>query len=204
MIPVIGYAANQAKSPLTPFAFQRREPRDCDVVIDIQYCGICHTDIHQVNDEWGGSVFPMVPGHEIVGTVSQVGKKVSQYKIGDRVGVGCFVDSCRKCIPCSKGLQQYCTEGMTTTYNGVERDGKTPTHGGYASKIVVDENYVLKIPDNLPLDKTAPLLCAGITLYSPLKHWQAGPGKKVAIIGLGGLGHIGVKIAHALGAEVTI
>jgi uncharacterized zinc-type alcohol dehydrogenase-like protein len=204
MIQVIGYAANQAKASLTPHAFQRREPRDCDVVIDIQYCGICHTDIHQVNDEWGGSVFPMVPGHEIVGVVSQVGKQVTHYKIGDRVGVGCFVDSCRKCTPCSKGLEQYCLEGMTTTYNGVERDGKTPTQGGYSNKIVVDENYVLKIPDNLPLDKTAPLLCAGITLYSPLKHWQAGPGKKVAIIGLGGLGHMGVKIAHALGAEVTV
>ncbi len=204
MIQVIGYAANQAKAPLTPHVFQRREPRDCDVVIDIQYCGICHTDIHQVNDEWGGSVFPMVPGHEIVGVISQVGKQVTRYKIGDRVGVGCFVDSCRKCVPCSKGLEQYCLEGMTITYNGVERDGKTPTQGGYSNIIVVDENYVLKIPDNLPLDKTAPLLCAGITLYSPLKHWQVGPGKKVAIIGLGGLGHMGVKIAHALGAEVTV
>lgn len=204
MIQVTGYAANQAKAPLTPYSFQRREPRDYDIVVDIQYCGICHTDIHQVNDEWGGFVFPMVPGHEIVGLVSQVGKQVTRYKIGDRVGVGCFVDSCRKCASCRKGLEQYCVEGMTTTYNGVEKDGKTPTQGGYSNKIVVDENYVLKIPDNLPLDKTAPLLCAGITLYSPLKHWQAGPGKKVAIIGLGGLGHMGVKIAHALGAEVTV
>ena len=204
MIQVKGYAVNQAKAPLLPYSFERREPLDFDVVVDIQYCGICHTDIHQVNDEWGGSVFPMVPGHEIVGIVSQVGKQVTRYKIGDRVGVGCFVDSCRNCEPCHKGLQQYCVEGMVTTYNGVERDGKTPTYGGYSNKIVVDENYVLKIPDNLPLDKTAPLLCAGITLYSPLKHWNAGPGKKVGIIGLGGLGHMGVKIAHALGAEVTV
>lgn len=204
MIQVKGYAVNQAKAPLIPYSFERREPRDCDIVVDIQYCGICHTDIHQVNDEWGGSVFPMVPGHEIVGIVSQVGKQVTRYKIGDKVGVGCFVDSCRNCEPCHKGLQQYCVEGMVTTYNGVERDGKTPTYGGYSDKIVVDENYVLKIPDNLPLDKTAPLLCAGITLYSPLKHWNAGPGKKVGIIGLGGLGHMGVKIAHALGAEVTV
>jgi len=204
MIQVIGYAATNAKAVLGPYIFDRREPHDYDVVVDIKYCGICHTDIHQVNDEWGGSIFPMVPGHEIVGIVSQVGTKVTRYKIGDRVGVGCFVDSCRICDPCRKGFQQYCVNGMITTYNGVERDGKTPTQGGYSNKIVVDENYVLKIPDNLPLDRAAPLLCAGITLYSPLKHWQASPGKKVGIVGLGGLGHMGVKIAHALGAEVTI
>jgi len=204
MIQVNGYAAQKAKAPLAPYSFQRREPSDHDVVIDIKYCGICHTDIHQVGDEWGGSQFPMVPGHEITGIVSQVGPKVTKYKAGDKVGVGCFVDSCRKCEPCRKNLEQYCTGGMSTTYNGFERDGKTPTQGGYSSKIVVDENYVLKIPDNLPLDKTAPLLCAGVTLYSPLVHWKAGPGKKVAIIGLGGIGHMGVKIAHALGAEVTV
>ncbi len=201
---VSGYAVKQAKGTLAPYSFERREPRDHDIVIDIQYCGICHTDIHQVNDEWGGSIFPMVPGHEITGIVSKIGTKVTRYKIGDKVGVGCFVDSCRKCNSCSKGLEQYCTEGMVTTYNGTEKDGKTPTQGGYSEKIVVDENYVLKIPNNLPLDKTAPLLCAGITLYSPLIHWKAGPGKKVAIIGLGGIGHMGVKIAHALGAEVTV
>ena len=204
MINAIGYAAKQAKATLTPYSFERRDPRDYDVVVDIQYCGICHTDIHQVNDEWGGSAFPMVPGHEIVGIVSKIGPKVSRYKVGDKVGVGCFVDSCRECNPCKKGLEQYCTGGMTTTYNGVERDGKTPTQGGYSDKIVVDENYVLKIPDNLALDRAAPLLCAGITLYSPLRHWQAGPGKKVGIIGLGGLGHMGVKLAHAMGAEVTV
>lgn len=204
MIPVLGYAAQQAKGPLTRYSFERREPRDYDVVIDIQYCGICHSDIHQVRNEWGGSSFPMVPGHEITGIVSGIGSKVTRHKIGDRVGIGCFVDSCRKCGPCRKGLEQYCVEGATWTYNALEKDGKTPTQGGYSEKIVVDENYVLSIPDNLPLDRAAPLLCSGITLYSPLMDWKAGPGKKVAIIGLGGLGHIGVKIAHALGAEVTV
>ena len=203
MIPVIGYAANQAKAQLTPYSFERREPKEHDILIDVKYCGICHTDIHQVNNEWGGSTYPMVPGHEIVGVISQLGSKVTKYKIGDRVGVGCFVDSCRTCSPCKNGLEQYCANGMVTTYNGVDKDGTT-TQGGYSSKITVDENYVLKIPDNIPLDKAAPLLCAGITLYSPLKHWQVGPGKKIAIIGLGGLGHMGVKIAHALGAEVTV
>ena len=201
---VQGYAAHQAKAPLNPYSFERREPHNHDVVIDIQYCGICHTDIHQVRDEWGASTFPMVPGHEITGIVLQVGPKVTRYKAGDRVGVGCFVDSCRKCGPCSKNLEQYCVEGMTTTYNGIERDGNTRTQGGYSNKIVVDENYVLRVPGNLPLDKAAPLLCAGVTLYSPLMHWKAGPGKKVAIIGLGGIGHMGVKLAHALGAEVTV
>src|ERR671918_602906 len=204
MIPVYGYACNQAKGPLTSYTFERREPRDHDVVIDIQYCGICHSDIHQVSDEWGGSTFPMVPGHEIAGIVSQVGTNVSNYKVGERVGVGCFVDACRKCSPCHDGLEQYCIEGCTLTYNGVERDGKTSTQGGYSNKIVVNENYVLRIPNDFPLPRAAPLMCAGITLYSPLMHWNAGPGKRVAIIGLGGLGHMGVKIAHALGAEVTV
>jgi uncharacterized zinc-type alcohol dehydrogenase-like protein len=204
MIQVSGYAAQHAKAPLTQYSFEIREPRDHDILIDIQYCGIFHTDIHQVNNDWGASTYPMVPGHEIVGTVSQVGTKASRYKVGDRVGVGCFVDSCCKCDPCREGLEQYCVERPTMTYNAVERDGKTPTQGGYSNKIVVDENYVLRIPDNLPLDRTAQLLCAGITLYSPLMHWKAGPGKKVAIIGLGGIGHMGVKIAHVLGAEVTV
>jgi alcohol dehydrogenase (NADP+) len=204
MIPVHGYASTRAKGPLTLYEFERREPLDHDVVIDTQYCGICHSDIHQVSDEWGGSTFPMVPGHEIAGIVSQVGANVSRYKVSERVGVGCFVDSCRKCSPCRDGLEQYCVEGCTLTYNDVERDGKTSTQGGYSSKIVVNEDYVLKIPNDLPLPRAAPLMCAGITLYSPLMHWNAGPGKKVAIIGLGGLGHMGVKIAHALGAEVTV
>lgn len=207
MIQVCGYAAKSAKSPLTEYSFERREPGDHDVVIDIHYCGICHSDIHQVNNEWKGSTFPMVPGHEITGIISNAGSRVTRYRLGDRVAVGNFVDSCRKCNPCQNGLEQYCLEGATWTYNAVERAKGTqsiPTQGGYSSKIVVDENYVLSIPDNLPLDRTAPLLCAGITLYSPLIHWKAGPGKKVAIIGLGGLGHIGVKIAHTLGAEVTV
>ncbi len=200
---VNGYAAQNAKATLVPYSFERREPGEHDVVVDIQYCGICHTDIHQVGDEWGGSIFPMVPGHEITGIVSKIGPGVSRYKIGDKVGVGCFVNSCRKCDACKKNLEQYCTDGMVTTYNGTEKDG-TVTFGGYSNRIVVDENYVLRIPDSLPLDKAAPLLCAGITLYSPLMHWKAGPGKKVAVIGLGGIGHMGVKIAHALGAEVTV
>lgn len=204
MLDAIGYAASAAKAALEPYSFQRRDARDHDVVIDIKYCGICHSDIHQARDEWGGSVFPMVPGHEIAGIVSRVGPKVTKYKVGDKVGVGCFVDSCRSCAYCSKGLEQFCTEGMTQTYNGRERGSQTPTMGGYSDTIVVDENYVLRIPENLPLDAAAPLMCAGITLYSPLRHWQAGSGKKVAIIGLGGLGHMGVKLAHALGADVTV
>ena len=204
MIKIKGYAAAQAKAPLGPYSFERRDTRDHDVAIDIRYCGICHSDIHQVRDEWGGSIFPMVPGHEIAGVVSQVGSGVTRYKVGDKVGVGCFIDSCRSCANCKTGLEQYCLEGMTPTYNGRERDGKAPTFGGYSERIVVDEEYVLRMPDNLALDAAAPLLCAGITLYSPLRHWQAGPGKKVAIIGLGGLGHMGVKLAHAMGAEVTV
>jgi len=204
LIPAKGYAAKGPGSRLEPYSFQRRDPGDHDVVIDIKYCGICHTDIHQVSDGWGGSTYPMVPGHEIAGTVSRVGPKVTRFREGDKVGVGCFVDSCRTCDPCKKGLEQYCRGGMVTTYNGTEKDGKTPTQGGYSDRIVVDENYVLSMPANLPLDRSAPLLCAGVTLYSPLVHWKAGPGKKVGIIGLGGLGHVGVKIAHALGAEVTV
>ncbi|MEI1279174.1 NAD(P)-dependent alcohol dehydrogenase [Leptospira venezuelensis] len=204
MIPTKGYAAAISKAPLAPFQFDRRDAKDEDVVIDIKYCGICHSDIHQARDEWGGSIFPMVPGHEITGIVSSIGSKVTKFKVGDKVGVGCFVDSCRECEQCKAGLEQFCETGMSATYNGREQDRKTPTYGGYSNKIVVDQNYVLRIPDNLPLHAAAPLLCAGITLYSPLAHWKAGPGKKVAIIGLGGLGHMGVKIAHALGAEVTV
>jgi uncharacterized zinc-type alcohol dehydrogenase-like protein len=204
MIPVKGYAAFDPKKPLAPFAFERREPRERDVLIDIRFCGICHSDIHQARDEWGGSRFPMVPGHEIAGIVSRVGSKVTKFKVGDPVGVGCFVDSCRHCASCEEGLEQYCENGMSGTYNGLEQDRATPTQGGYSTRIVVDENYVLRMPKNLPLDAAAPLLCAGITLYSPLRHWKAGPGKRVAIIGLGGLGHMGVKLAHAMGAEVTV
>lgn len=202
-----GYAAMTAKAPLAPYSFERCEPREHDVLIEVKYCGICHSDIHQARNEWGDylqeSIFPMVPGHEIAGVVQAIGSKVRRYKVGDQVGVGCFVDSCRTCAHCQKGLEQYCQIQTAWTYNGREKDG-TPTYGGYSERIVVDENYVLRMPENLPLDASAPLLCAGITLYSPLQHWKAGPGKKVAIVGLGGLGHMGVKLAHALGAEVTV
>ena len=204
MLDAIGYAAPAAKKPLGPFKFQRREPREHDVVIEVKYCGICHSDIHQARDEWGGSMFPMVPGHEIAGIVTHVGSKATKYKVGDKVGVGCFVDSCRGCVYCKQDLQQFCVDGMTGTYNAMERDGKTPTYGGYSNVITVDENYVLRMPESIPLDAGAPLLCAGITLYSPLRHWNAGPGKKVAIVGVGGLGHMGVKLAHAMGADVTV
>jgi uncharacterized zinc-type alcohol dehydrogenase-like protein len=199
-----GFAAYSAKAPLAPFSFERRAPRAHDVSIRIHFCGICHSDIHQARDEWGGSQFPMVPGHEIAGVVTSVGPSVTKFKVGDKVGVGCFVDSCRDCQPCRDGLQQYCELGMTGTYNSKDRTTGEATQGGYSDHIVVDENYVLRMPSNLPLDAAAPLLCAGITLYSPLMHWKAGPGKKVAIVGLGGLGHMGVKIAAALGAEVTV
>lgn len=204
MIAAKGYAATAPKSSLTPFSFERRDPRPNDVVIDIHYCGICHSDIHQVLDEWGRSAFPMVPGHEIAGVVKAIGSEVKNFKVGDRVGVGCLVDSCLDCESCQDSLEQYCLNGATGTYNSLERDGVTPTQGGYSNVIVVREEFVVNIPESLPLDKAAPLLCAGITLYSPLKHWQAGPNKKVAILGLGGLGHMGVKIAAALGAEVTV
>lgn len=204
MTHTIGYAAKSPKAPLSPFSFQRRQPGPHDVAIDIKFCGICHSDIHQARDEWGGSIFPMVPGHEITGVVKFVGAKVSKFKVGDHVGVGCMIDSCRACACCAEGLEQYCENGSTMTYNGLERDGKTPTYGGYSNHMVVDENFVLRIPSNLPLDKSAPLLCAGVTLFSPLKHWKCGPNKKVAIVGLGGLGHMGVKLASAMGAEVTV
>lgn len=204
MIQAKGMAAFSATTPLAPYSFERRDPKPHDVVIDIQYCGICHSDIHTVRSEWGEAKYPVVPGHEIAGVVRAVGSSVSKYKVGDRVGVGCFVDSCRQCQHCKDALEQYCLKGFSGTYDSFEQDKKTPTQGGYSNVIVVDENYVLRIPASLPLDKAAPLLCAGITLYSPLRHWKAGPGKQVGIIGLGGLGHMGVKIARALGAEVTV
>lgn len=198
-----GYAATDASKPLVPFTFERRGPNDDDVVIDIKFSGICHSDIHQARNEWGNSTYPMVPGHEIAGVVTAVGAKVTQFKVGDRVGVGCFVDSCVHCESRNVDLEQY-MPGVVPTYNGFEADGVTPTYGGYSNTITVKEGYVLSIPDNLPLDKAAPLLCAGITLYSPLVHWKAGPGKKVAIVGMGGLGHMGVKIGAALGADITV
>jgi uncharacterized zinc-type alcohol dehydrogenase-like protein len=174
------------------------------VALDIQFCGVCHSDVHQARDEWGGAIFPMVPGHEIAGVVTGVGAQVKKFRVGEKVGVGCMVDSCRDCASCREGLEQYCEGKINYTYNSVEKDGITPTYGGYSTRIVVDENYVLRLPENIPLDKAAPLLCAGITTYSPLKHWKAGPGKKVAVIGLGGLGHMAIKIANALGAEVGL
>ncbi|MXP21840.1 alcohol dehydrogenase catalytic domain-containing protein [Gordonia sp. HNM0687] len=200
---VNAYIATAADQPLEAATIERRDPKPHDVVIDIAYAGICHSDIHTARGEWGRTAFPVVPGHEIAGVVSAVGSEVTRYSVGDRVGVGCFVDSCRECGPCRQGEEQYCERGMTGTYNAVDRYG-APTHGGYSTAIVVDENYVCGIPEGIGLDEAAPLLCAGITLFSPLRHWNAGPGKKVAIVGLGGLGHMGVKIAHAMGAEVTV
>lgn len=204
MKPTLAYAAQNAKTPLAPFSFERRDPKAHDVAIDILYCGVCHSDIHQARDEWGGSTFPMVPGHEIVGRVAQVGSSVKKFKKGDVVGVGCFVDSCRTCSSCAEGLEQYCEEGMTATYNGFERGTQIQTQGGYSSHIVVNEDYVLRVPESMDLQGAAPLLCAGITTYSPLKHWGVGKGHKVGVVGLGGLGHMAVKLAKAMGAEVTV
>ncbi|MFF3816125.1 NAD(P)-dependent alcohol dehydrogenase [Streptomyces bluensis] len=200
---VAAYAAPAAKAPLERTTIERREVGEFDVLIDIKFAGICHSDIHQAREGWGEAIFPMVPGHEIAGVVSEVGSGVTKYQVGDRVGVGCMVDSCRECENCKAGLEQYCLKGNIPTYNGIGKDGE-PTYGGYSQKVVVDEAFVVGIPDGLALDVAAPLLCAGITTYSPLKHWNAGPGKKVAVLGFGGLGHMGVKIAHALGAEVTV
>ncbi|TGB09107.1 NAD(P)-dependent alcohol dehydrogenase [Streptomyces sp. MZ04] len=199
---VPAYAAPEPKAPLERITIARRPVGEHDVLIEIAYCGICRSDIHQVEGDWGPAPFPMVPGHEIAGVVTEVGPAVSRYAVGDRVGVGCFVDSCRRCDNCRAGLEQYCARGTTNTYPAGP-DG-TPAYGGYSTHIVVDENYVLRIPEGIGLAEAAPLLCAGITLYSPLSHWQAGPGKRVAIVGMGGLGHLGVKIARAMGAEVTV
>ena len=198
------YAAQSAKAALAPWSIERREPGPHDVLIDILYCGVCHSDLHQVKDEWNNSIFPMVPGHEIVGRVVKVGDHVKKWKPGHIVGVGCFVDSCRRCEACRAGEEQYCEVGMTLTYNGYERDGKTPTYGGYSTRITVDENYVLSIPKGIPLERAAPLLCAGITTYSPLKHFGLEEGDTLAVVGLGGLGHMAVKFGHALGAHVTV
>ncbi len=204
MLKTPAYAAASAHSPLAPFAIERREPGPRDVLIDILYCGVCHSDIHQVRDEWGGSIYPMVPGHEIIGTVAQVGSEVTKWRVGDTVGVGCFVDSCRACKACQEGEEQFCERGMSLTYNGREQDGETPTYGGYSTRITVDEAYVLRIPSGLPLERAAPLLCAGITTYSPLRHFGVQAGDHIAVIGLGGLGHMGVKLAKAMGTKVTV
>jgi alcohol dehydrogenase (NADP+) len=204
MLPTRGYATKGPTSMLEPFDFQRRDPGPHDVQIEILYCGICHSDIHQARDEWGGSIFPMVPGHEIVGRVARVGSQVTRFKVGELAGVGTIVDSCRVCESCKEGLEQYCEKQVSWTYNGIEQDGKTPTYGGYSCHIVVDEQYTLKISPKLPLANVAPLLCAGITTFSPLRHFNVGPGQKVGVVGLGGLGHMAVKLAASMGAEVTV
>jgi alcohol dehydrogenase (NADP+) len=203
MIPTSSYAAQAARAPLAPYRFERREPRDQDLVIEILFCGVCHSDLHTVRDEWGNGNYPIVPGHEIVGRVTRAGKGVSKFKTGDLVGVGCMVDSCRECANCKDDLEQFCMKGATFTYAGKDRHDGTPTQGGYSTQIVVDEAFVLRIPDNLDPAAAAPLLCAGITTYSPLKHWKIGKGSKVGVIGLGGLGHMALKLAHAFGAQVV-
>lgn len=203
MLTTKGYAALTAKADLQPFVFERREVGSHDVRIEISHCGICHSDIHQARNEWGISLFPMVPGHEIIGTVAEVGTAVTAFKVGDRAGVGCFVDSCRTCAACREGLEQYCDSGTLWTYSGQDKAGRV-TQGGYSTQIVVDENYVLRIPSSLSPAGAAPLLCAGITTYSPLRQWGVGKYHKLAVVGLGGLGHMAVKIAKAMGTEVTV
>ena len=202
------FAATAADQPLSPYSFDRRDPGPDDVAIAIKYCGVCHSDLHVVHNDLGGTRYPIVPGHEIAGVVTAVGANVTRFKEGDRVGVGCMVDSCRTCASCQAGEEQYCVPGMTQTYGSPDPKGadvgQIVTQGGYSDRITVDQNYVLSIPDSLPLDAAAPLLCAGITTYSPLRHWKVGPGSKVAVVGLGGLGHMAVKLAVAMGAEVSV
>lgn len=204
MIKAKAYGAKSATSPLKPLHIERREPRPDDLVIEVSHCGICHSDIHTVRGEWGPTSYPCVPGHEIVGRVVRVGKKVKRFKVGDHAGVGCFVDSCGKCPNCKAHEEQFCDKKTVFTYNSTEMDGKTPTYGGYSSHITIKDKYVLKIDKKLPLERVAPLLCAGITTYSPLKRYKVGKGKRVGVIGLGGLGHMAIKIAKAMGAEVTV
>ncbi|MFP3249888.1 MAG: NAD(P)-dependent alcohol dehydrogenase, partial [Paraburkholderia sp.] len=204
MTTTYAYAASDAQSKLAPFEFQRRELRANDVQMEVLFCGVCHSDLHQARNEWKNSVYPVVPGHEIVGRVTAVGSDVARYKAGDLVGVGCLVDSCRTCPSCAEGLEQYCENGFVPTYNGVDRVSGDLTFGGYSTQLVVDEAFVLRVPENLDPAGVAPLLCAGITTYSPLRQWGAGPGKKVGIVGLGGLGHMGVKLARAMGAHVVL
>jgi uncharacterized zinc-type alcohol dehydrogenase-like protein len=201
---VLGYAAQSARDPLAAYRFERREPRPDDVVIEIQYCGVCHSDLHQARNDWGNSIYPMVPGHEIIGRVASVGPAVTRFQPGDAVGVGCMVDSCQHCAACEHGLEQYCEERSTLTYNDIDRHDRMPTFGGYSEKIVASDKFVLKIPDGLDLKGAAPLLCAGITTWSPLRHWNAGNNSNVAVIGLGGLGHMALKFAHAMGADVSL
>jgi alcohol dehydrogenase (NADP+) len=200
----LGYAAQSATRPLAPFTFERREPGPRDVQIEILFCGVCHSDIHQARNEWQGSVYPLVPGHEIVGRVTKVGSQVQSFKTGDLAGVGVMVDSCRECASCAEGLEQYCENGFTFTYNSPDKHTGKMTYGGYSNQIVTDERFVLRVSEKLDLPAVAPLFCAGITTYSPLRHWQVGAGNKVGIAGLGGLGHMGVKFAHAFGAHVVL
>ena len=204
MVKTPAYAALAPNQPLTPFSIERREPGPHDILIDVLYCGVCHSDIHQARDEWGGGRFPMVPGHEIVGRVKQVGSSVTKFKVGDLAGIGCMVDSCRTCETCGRGHEQFCEKGMAGTYNGTEMDRETPTYGGYSSRITVTEHFALKVPAGLELSAVAPLLCAGITTYSPLRQWNCKKGDRVAVVGLGGLGHMAVKFAVSMGAEVTL
>ncbi len=202
---VRAYAAQSDKSSIAPFTIERRDLNATDIEIDILYCGICHSDLHQARGDWGNSLYPMVPGHEILGRVTAVGADVDKFKVGDIAGVGCLVDSCRHCDACDQGLEQYCENGATVTYNGRERVNPGQlTFGGYSEKIVVEERFVVKVPETMDLQAVAPLFCAGITTYSPLRHWKIGPGMKVGVIGLGGLGHMGVKFAHAFGAETVM
>ena len=204
MQSVKAYAATTATSPLAPFNVERRAVTEHDVQIEILYCGVCHSDLHQAHNDWSNSLYPMVPGHEIVGRVVAVGGAVKKLKIGDLAGVGCMVDSCRQCSACEEGLEQFCDQGPTLTYNSKERGSERLTFGGYSEQIVVDDRFVVKVPKTLDLKGVAPLLCAGITTYSPLRHWKVGPGQKVGVIGLGGLGHMGIKFAKALGAHVVM
>jgi alcohol dehydrogenase (NADP+) len=204
MIDTRGWATHSPKSALEPWPFQRRDPGEHDVLIDIAFCGVCHSDIHQARDEWGGSAFPMVPGHEIVGKVARVGSAVKRFRPGDLAGVGCMVDSCRVCASCRRDLEQFCEKGAAMTYNGTQMDRKTPTYGGYSRQVVVDERFVLRIRPGQDLSAVAPLLCAGITTWSPLRHWKVGKGSRLGVVGLGGLGHMAVKLGAALGAEVTM
>ena len=204
MLPTKAYSVPSASAPLAPFTFERREPGPNDILIDLFFCGVCHSDIHQARDEWGGSTFPMVPGHEIVGRVTRTGAEVKKFKAGDLAGVGCMVDACRTCASCKRGLEQFCEKGAAFTYNGTEMDRRTRTQGGYSSQIVVDEQFGLKLTEGVDLAGVAPLLCAGITTWSPLRHWKAGKGSRVGVVGLGGLGHMAVKLAASLGAEVTM
>jgi alcohol dehydrogenase (NADP+) len=204
MTRIKAFAAQDAESTLGPWNLERRAPGPGDIQIEILYCGVCHSDLHQIRNEWGNSIFPMVPGHEIVGRISKIGSDVKKFKVGELAGVGCLVDSCRKCENCKEGLEQYCLNGSSPTYNGLEQDKKTPTYGGYSKMIVADQDFVLRISDKLPLQNVAPLLCAGITTYSPLRHWNVGKGHKLAVLGLGGLGHMAVKFGVSFGAEVTM